>query len=110
MNCVSGLRFAVRQKHIETSRMAIRESVPLCHLLDPLEVRPVDHDVDVFRVPHCGWFDAVHLHHHGAAADQLIRDLPGGKRRCDPLQRAYEGKQAFLKQDVDRPAFLKCVP
>ena len=71
---------------------------PVCDFLDPLQIRPMHHDVDIFCVPHGGRFDPVDLDHHGVTADQLVRDLFGGKWLGDSFQGADECKQAFFEQ------------
>src|SRR5438093_4345137 len=46
MNGVSGLGFAVWQKHVQSSGVTKREAVGVCYFLDPLQIRTVNHDVD----------------------------------------------------------------
>jgi hypothetical protein len=76
------------------------EAVSLCHTPDPLEIRSMNHDVDVVCVSYSGWLDPIYLHHYSTAADQPIRNFLLCKWLCDSFKSAYKRKQPFLKQSV----------
>src|SRR5258707_14459759 len=78
MNCVTCLGLALWKKHVHSSGVTECKAMTMCNVLDSVKIRPLNHDVNVFRVSHGGRLDPVHLQHDSTSANQFVRDLRRG--------------------------------
>jgi hypothetical protein len=106
MDAASSFRFAAWKKHVHTRGVAKLETLPFRHSLNPLQIRALDHDVNILGIADGGGVHLVHLDHYRHPSNNFVGDLFSGKRSGNPFQCTHEGKEAFFKQGVNAPAFL----